>query len=182
MIKSLSFANNSGKKCPIKLKNWHAVSLEQYFLSQCFFDICPWVFKKLPPNYSNFAFLNLQLFAYVFWTCPFAFKWRIQNKIYTNNKDIGNRCKSSKYSEFDINSIEKAVEYLIRNCYFAIRDYIFNKLFLTLWDQTQHQFSVTFFFYYEWQKLNNLKKENVIYVTPKSLSYIQIYSWSNYYQ
>ena len=32
------------------------------------------------------------------------------------------------------------------------------------------------FFPYEWKKSNNLKKENVIYVTPKSLSYNQIYS------
>ena len=53
----------------------------------------------------------------------FGFKGRIQNKI--NNYGIANWCKSSKYFEFDINFLKKAVEYLIRNCYAAIGDKAF---------------------------------------------------------
>ena len=31
---------------PCKAESWHALSYWQYFLTPCFLDICPWVFKK----------------------------------------------------------------------------------------------------------------------------------------
>lgn len=55
----------------------------------------------------------------------FAFKGRNQSKISFNNYGIANWCKFSRYFVFGINTLKKAVEYFIRNCYLEIK--IFNK-------------------------------------------------------
>ena len=38
-------ANNSEYGHFLRIENWHSLSHEQYFSTQCFLDICPWVFN-----------------------------------------------------------------------------------------------------------------------------------------
>ena len=60
-------------------------------------------------------------------------------------------------------SLEKAVEYLIRNCYFSIGDEGFQQIIsIPMASDPASSFANLFLFYCEWQYINNLKKENVI--------------------
>ena len=52
----------------------------------------------------------------------FAFKSTTQNKMSIDNYGVAIWSKSSKYFVFNIQSLKNAIKYLIRNCYFAIRD------------------------------------------------------------
>ena len=93
----------------------------------------------------------------------FSFKGRIQEKISVNSYGIANWCKSSKHFVFDIKSLKKAVEYLIKNCYFAIGDQVFQQIIgIPMGSDPAPFFANLFLFFYEWQYINNLKKENVI--------------------
>lgn len=59
----------------------------------------------------------------------FVCKDRTQNKVFINNCGIANCCKSSsKYFVFDINFLKKAVEYRIRNYYFATGNQFFQQI------------------------------------------------------
>ena len=49
-------------------------------------------------------------------------------KISINNYSMANWCKSSKQFVFDTISLKRAVKYLIRNCYFAIGDQVFQHI------------------------------------------------------
>ena len=93
----------------------------------------------------------------------FAFKGRTQEKISINSYGIANWCNSSKYFVFDIKSLKKAVEYVIKNCYFAIGDQVFQQIIgIPMGSDPAPFFANLFLFYYEWQFINNLKKVNVI--------------------
>ena len=58
----------------------------------------------------------------------FAFKGRNQHKMSVNNYGIPIWLKSFIYFVFDINSLKRIVEYLVRNCYFDIRDKVFQQI------------------------------------------------------
>ena len=79
-------------------------------------------FSKLLTNISHNK-LNKTLNSVI----DFVFKSRAQNKMSINNCSIANWCKSSKYFLFDTNSLKKAVEYLIRNYFFALGDHDFQQ-------------------------------------------------------
>ena len=61
----------------------------------------------------------------------FALKGTTKNKIFINNDGISHWCKSSKYFVFRNNSLKKAAEYLIRDCYFATGDQVFQQIIRT---------------------------------------------------
>ena len=64
---------------------------------------------------------------------------------------------------YQTDSLEKAVEYLIRNCYFSIGDEVFHQIIgIPMGSDPAPSFANLFVFYYEWQYINNLKKANVI--------------------
>ena len=93
----------------------------------------------------------------------FAFKGRTQGKISITSYGIANWCNSSKYFVFDIKSLKKAVEYVINNCYFAIGNQVFQQIIgIPMGSDPAPFFANLFLFYYEWQYINNLKKENVV--------------------
>ena len=93
----------------------------------------------------------------------FAFKCRTQSKIPTNNYGIANWCKSSRYFVFDTNALKKAVEYLIRNCYFVIGDQVFQQINAILIGTDPAPFFLNHFeFCYQWHYINYLNKKSII--------------------
>ena len=94
--------------------------------------LCFWCENFLKNLSQSVSFQNYiptdKLISAPYSVIDFPFKGRAQNKISINNCDLTNRCKSSKCFVFDISSLKKTFEYLIRNCYFAIGDQFFQQI------------------------------------------------------
>ena len=81
-----------------------------------------------------------------------------------NNYDIDNCCNSLTYFVFDINSLKNVVEYVIRNCYFANEDKVFQQITgIPMGSDPAPFFANLLLFYYEWQYINDLSAKNEIY-------------------